>query len=244
MARFRPRAGPTIGVALGVAILASLGSWQLRRLDEAAGVRARFSERLTEPPFDAFAPPADPDLHRVRVSGVPDWDHHVLLSGKYMWGDAGYQLIVPVRAEAGAAVVLVNTGWVPADEAALIVAREREVPGVRAYEGLARVYPEEPGAEGSFAPEDGYQRRWRAISPKAMAPGAPVPSFVVVEGEGLATDAAIPDRVPPIGGWRTEAPERPHFQYAVTWFSLMLTLVLVWASASVQRDAAPPEPRA
>lgn len=227
-------------------ILASLGTWQLNRLDEAAGNRSRFSERLAAPPFDAFAPPADPDLRRVRVTGVPDWDHHVLLGGKYMWGVVGYQLIVPVRAAGGS--VLVNTGWVPADEVELILARERSGAGALAYEGLARVYAEEPTAKGAFppanAPEPGFQRHWRAISPQAMAAGTEVAQFVVFEGEGLAPDAAIADRVPPIGGWRTEAPERPHVQYAVTWFSLMLTLLLVWMSASVQRDVAHPEPRA
>ncbi|MDP2304514.1 MAG: SURF1 family protein [Pseudomonadota bacterium] len=233
-------------MALGIAILASLGTWQLNRLDEAAGDRVRFSERLAEPPFDAFVPPADPDLRRVRVRGVPDWERHVLLAGKYMWGDVGYQVIVPVRgAEAGpTSTVLVNVGWVPADEVELILARERAVAGVQVYEGLARAYPEDPSAKGSFPVEGGFQRHWRAISPKAMAGGGLVPSFVVFEGEGLETDAPITDRVPPIGGWRMEAPERPHFQYAVTWYSLMLTLLLVWLSASVQRDAAPPEPRA
>ncbi len=241
MYRFRPRAGPTIGVAFGVAILAGLGSWQVGRLDEAAEARARFAERLAEPPFDAYAPPADPDLHRAHLTGVPDWDHHVLLAGKYMWGEAGYQLIVPVHAERG--VVLVNTGWVPSDEVELIVARERTVSGARTYEGLARVFPEDATAKGSFPPEGGFQRHWRSLSPAAMAAGAPVPSFVLFEGEGLATDAEITDRELPIGGWRIEAPERPHAQYAFTWFSLMVTLVLVWASASVQRDVPAPDPR-
>ncbi|MDP2316006.1 MAG: SURF1 family protein [Pseudomonadota bacterium] len=216
-------------------MLGSLGTWQVGRLDEAEADRVRFVERLAEPAFDATDPPEDPDLHRARVTGVPDWDHHVLLSGKYMWGDAGYQLIVPVHADG--AVVLVNTGWVPADEAELIVARERTVAGPRTYAGLARAFPEDPEAKGSFALEDGFQRKWRAISPRAMAAGEDVPPFLLYEGEGLAPDAPIPDREPPIGGWRTEAPERPHAQYAFTWFSLMLTLALVWLSASMERQA-------
>lgn len=241
MYRFRPRAGPTIGVALGVAILVSLGSWQLRRLDEAAVARVRFAERLAEPPFDAYAPPADPDLRRARASGVPDWDHHVLLAGKYMWGEAGYHLLVPVRAVRG--VSLVNTGWVPSDEIELVVARERTIEGERTYEGLARVFPEDATAKGTFPPVDGFQRHWRALSPVAMTGGGPGPTFVLFEGEGLAPDAEILDRVPPVGGWRNSAPERPHAEYAFTWFSLALTLILVWGAASTRREAEAPEPR-
>ena len=233
MYRFRPRAGPTIGAALGVLILGSLGVWQLRRLSEAGAVRLLFEQRIAQEPFDGTAPPADPDLRRVRVSGVPDWDHYLLLAGKYMWGEVGYQLLVPVRGAGGA--VLVNAGWVPADEVEPTLARERAVVGERSYEGLARVFSEDASAAGTFPLEDGYQRRWRGISPKAMAGGVEVPAFVVYEGEGIAADAEIPDREPPIGGWRTEAPERPHGQYAFTWISLMFTLVLVWASASTQR---------
>ena len=242
MYRFRPRAGPSIGVAVGVLLLGSLGVWQLRRLSEAGAERVRFEQRLAEPPFDGAAPPADPDLRRVRVTGVPDWDHYVLLAGKYMWGEVGYQLLVPVRAAGGA--VLVNTGWVPADEVAPILARERALTGERTYEGLARVFEEDPAASGTFPLEDGYQRHWRSISPKAMAPGAEVPGFVLYDGEGIAADAPIPDREPPIGGWRTEAPERPHGQYAFTWISLMFTLIMVWASASTQRIDPPASPSA
>ena len=62
------------------------------------------------------------------------------------------------------------------------------------------------------------------------------PDYVIVEGEGIAAEAEIPDRVPPIGGWRTTLPERPHGQYALTWFSLAATLVGVWASVSVRRE--------
>jgi cytochrome oxidase assembly protein ShyY1 len=238
--RFRPRLLPTLGVVAGVVFLGNLGAWQLRRRAEAAEERVRYAERLAEPAFDVFTPPADADLRRARVSGVPDWDHHVLLAGKYMWGQIGYQLVVPVHGAGG--VVMVDVGWVPADEVEPIVARERGEPSPRAYEGLLRAEPEVPDAAGTFAPEGGYQRRWRAMSPRAMAQGADVPAYVLFDGEGISGDADIPDRVPPIGGWRTEPVQRPHGEYAFTWFSLMTTLILVWGSASFRRDA--PEPSA
>jgi cytochrome oxidase assembly protein ShyY1 len=226
-------------VALGVLLLGNLGAWQIRRMGEARLERERYAARLAEPAFDVLAPPADPDLHRGKLVGMPDWDHYVLQAGKYMWGQIGYQLIVPVHGSGG--TVLVDVGWVPADEVELVVSKERAVPGERTYEGLVRVVAEDPDARGAFAPEGGYQRRWRALSPHAMAPGVDVPSFVLVDGEGIDADADIPDRELPVSGWRTEPQQRPHGEYAFTWFSLMITLVLVWISASFRKEEdAPP----
>ena len=163
------------------------------------------------------------------------------IAGKYMWMEIGEQLVVPVRTDDG--WVLVNVGWVPLDESALIVARERGEPAPRRYSGLMRAAVE-PDARGDFPFEDGFQRRWRSADVAAMGAqlgeGARVAPLILVEGEGLPADAPIPDRQPPIGGWRTTPPERPHGQYAFTWFSLAFTLVGVWASMSLQRA---PEPR-
>lgn len=236
MYRFRPRPLPTIVAAIGVAFLFSLGTWQWRRMHEAEATRVAFAERLALPAFDAAAPPPDPHERRARVTGEPLWDRTFLLSGKYMFGgQPGYQVLVPVRHAAGA--VLVNVGWVPSDEVDLVLAKERGEGSPRTYEGLARVYEEAPEPAGTFPLEEGYQRRWRAVSPKAMgaAAGLDVPAFVLVEGEGIPLDADIPDRVPPVGGWRAEPLVLPHEQYAITWYSLSLTLFVIWFSASFRR---------
>lgn len=250
MYRFQPRLVPTLFVLAGLGILLSLGSWQLRRRAEAAGERERYAARLAEAPFDAARPPEDADLHRARLVGAPDWDRLMLIHGKYMWGKPGFQLVVPVRVEGQASGdasawewILVDVGWVPGDEWEQVVAHERTVGTERHYEGIARVYQETSGATGAYPVAGGYQRDWRAVSPLAMgqAIGRAVAPWVLVEGEGLTTDAAISDRVPPVSGWRTELQQRPHGEYAFTWFSLAVTLVLVWASASTRR-AAPAQP--
>jgi surfeit locus 1 family protein len=240
--RFRPSLVPTLFVALGLLLLCSLGSWQLRRRAEAVEERDRYYTRLAEPPFDVAAAPPDADLRRATVTGTPDWDHHLLVHGKYMWMQPGYQVIVPVAFAGGA--VLVDAGWVPQDEWALILERERAAGGTRSYAGLARAWVEDPQAAGTFPVVDGYQRDWRAVSPIAMgrAAGVEVPGWVLVDGEGIGPEAEIPDREPPIGGWRTEPQERPHGQYAFTWFSLAVCLLGMWGSASTRRTLAPPTP--
>jgi surfeit locus 1 family protein len=235
--RFRPARGPTIFAVLGVALLCSLGSWQLRRRAEAREQRAVGELRLAEAPFDAARPPADPDWRRASVTGTPRWDRLMVLPSRYMWMQPGQQWILPVELSGGG-FVLVNVGWVPDDESEPILARERAVPSPRTYAGLARVPPPAPQARAEGTDPAGYPRRWRAVAPAAMgeALGMAFPPFVLGDGEGLAEAAEVKDREPPIGGWRTTLPERPHGQYALTWFSLAATLVGVWASVSVRRE--------
>jgi surfeit locus 1 family protein len=237
---FRPAVVPTLLAAVGVIGLAGLGAWQLGRLRGLEASRARYASRLAEAPFDAAgAVPADPDRRRAWVEGTPDWDRRMVLLNRFLWSTPGVNWVVPVRTAVGR-TVLVDVGWVPADEQDAVLARERAVPAPRRYEGLARV----PERGRGVARIDDAGSRWAWVDVPAMraAVGADGPDLVLVEGEGLGADEGIRDRAPPVGGWRRAPPERPHGQYALTWFSLAVTLLGVWASASFRREetASPP----
>ena len=201
--------------------------------------RLLFEERLALPAFDAAYPPTDATFRRVHAAGAPDWDHVQRVLGRYMWSQPGVQLILPVQLETPGeprpAWVLVDIGWVPTDEADAIIRRERAAGVIRSYAGIARPFTDELSARIDVA-------RWRSVSPAAMAAelGVQVPQWVVVDGEGLDDQAPILDRVPPISGWRSAPSQRPHGEYAFTWFSLGLTLAAVWLSLSFSKP--PPAP--
>jgi cytochrome oxidase assembly protein ShyY1 len=169
------------------------------------------------------------------VTGVPDWDHVLLVTGRVEGGRVGNRAIVPVATARGGHV-LVDVGWIPSEGADAVITRERAVPGERTWSGLSRVYAEDPAATGGYAPEGGYQRRWRAVSPAAMgaAVDAAVPGFVVIAGEGIAEGAENPDTEPPIAGWPAAPEQRPHGQYAITWFGCAAALAAVWFRSSVR----------
>lgn len=237
MYRFRPPLLGTALVAVCLVVLWSLALWQYGRLEDAKLARQAFATRLGEPPFDAATPPTDPVNRRAAVTGLPDWDRHLLVAGKYMWGYRGYQLLVPVRTDGP--TVLVDLGWVPVHEWSLILERERSAPVPRTFSGLVRAVEPTSSAAGEFPLEEGYQRKWRSADPVAMgaAIGINVAPWILVDGEGIGPDAPIADREPPVSGWRTALPERPHAEYAFTWFGLGLSLVFVWLSASVVKAA-------
>lgn len=234
--RFQPGLGFTVFAVLGIGLLWSLCAWQLGRREEARVERELFEQRLALPAFDALYPPDDAPYRRVHATGTPDWDHVQHVLGRYMWSQPGMQLILPVRlvtsAEQPAAWLFIDLGWVPTDEAEQIVERERGAGELRSYSGIARPFADDPSARIGAA-------RWRSVSPSAMAAevGVAVPPWVLVDGEGLEDDAPITDRVPPISGWRSAPTQRPHGEYAFTWFSLGLTLAAVWLSLSFSRNS-------
>lgn len=234
--QFAPRRGFTLVVLIGVMILLSLGTWQVSRRQASLSFRQTIRRQLAEAPFDADHPPADPNWRQVEVRGRPDWDHVLLLEGQYMWYQPGVKLILPVETRGGEHL-LVNLGWVPREDVEAIIARDRRDIGERTWVGLAKVIESPPGARGSFPEEQGYARRWRAISPGQMgeALGRSFAPWIVVDGVGIEGGADIPDRVPPISGWVREPESRPHGEYAFTWYSLACTLTVVWFSASVRR---------
>lgn len=222
-------------MVVGVSLLWSLCGWQLGRRADAAAERVQYAQRLELPAFDAAEPPAEPEFRRVHVTGTPDWAHAQRVIGRYMWSQQGLQVLVPVSPAPGR-WVWVDVGWVPEDEADAILAREAAAGTTRTYSGIARPYAETPDAA-----VPGAAGRWRAVSPGALSAsvGIDAPGWLVIDGEGLADDADIPDRVPPVSGWRTSPVQRPHGEYAFTWFALGVTLLLVWGSASLGT----PEPR-
>jgi surfeit locus 1 family protein len=225
---------PTLVAMVGVGVLAGLGTWQLGRMRGLEASRVRYGARLAETPFDASATvPLDPDRRRAWVEGVPDWDRRRVLPNRFLWMTPGVNWVVPVRADNGR-TVLVDVGWVPADEQDAVLARERAVPSPRRYEGLARVPERGPGAPRIDAA--GVRWAWVEVPAMRAALGVDGPDVLLIEGAPLEVDEDIRDREPPVGGWRRTPPERPHGQYAFTWFSLAATLVGVWASASFRRE--------
>src|SRR5688572_22383598 len=100
-------------VAALVVFTASLGFWQLRRLDERRDLNALVRERSAEPVTpveDVLAAGEDTaEWRRVEVSGRYDHGGEVLVRNRVHDGTAGYHVLTPVVADDGPAVV-VNRG--------------------------------------------------------------------------------------------------------------------------------------
>jgi len=104
-----------LGVA--VAILASLGAWQLRRADERRAILAAIQAGRAQPPL-ALTPATSPgDLGAWRPAQAHgQWlnQYSVLLDNRNQDGKPGYWLATPLLLDpASRSAVLVLRGWLP-----------------------------------------------------------------------------------------------------------------------------------
>lgn len=210
---------PLIFGIVGVAILVSLGSWQLRRLAWKTEILAEIAARLEAPPGPVPAttsPEADRYLH-VRTSGeILPGEIHVYTSAPPR--GVGYRVIVPLRLADGRSLLL-DRGFVPIDE--------KDVPrhlGPITVEGNLD-WPRETDSLFTAAP-DLAKNIWFARDVPAMAAALGTEPLLLVTS--ASDDPAAPQPLPVTVNLRND-----HLGYALTWFGLALvwagmTLYLLW----------------
>jgi len=211
-----------VGVA-GVAILASLGVWQLQRLEWKEALIARLESRLAADPAPL---PADPDpdddaFLRVRIEGRLGEGAAYRLTTRRPWGP-GFQVIAPVETAEGRRV-LADLGYVPE------AAKGEALPAEGAPVSLtgALFWPEDAG---DAPPPDRERNIWFARDPARMSRALGTEPLLVVADRHSLGERPIAE---PLGA---DLPNN-HLNYAITWFSLGA----VWAIMSAlwaRREAA------
>ena len=198
----------------GIAILVSLGLWQVRRLAWKEGVIAAIEARIGADPVPLSAlssPDRAEDIYRpVSVSGHTTGEELLVLSGKKGEG-AGYEVIAAFETEDGRRI-LIDRGFVGEAGRGLPRAPVKlEVTGNLHW----------PDETDSFTPPpDPKSGLWFARDVPAMAENLNTDPILVVlrdaEGDmqGIVPVPVDPASIP-----------NDHRNYAITWFSL----AAVWA---------------
>lgn len=228
MSRRRPYWLPLCATVAATALFTGLGVWQLDRAREKGDIVAAL-ERGERAPVTAL--PADAGkfaelaYRRVRVTGELRGQHQFLLDNRIHDGRAGFDVLVPLVRGNGD-TILVDRGWVP-----VTVEREPARPIRLALEGEVEVRGR------LWRPSPGF-----ALGPAVTREGGGWPRLVTridydALGSTLGRDllpAVI--RLDPSLPWALESrPLTPafgpmrHVGYAVQWFALALTVVVVAA---------------
>ena len=209
---------PLLFGLVGVAVLISLGNWQMRRLDWKTDMIASIEARLEAAPVAVPAAP-DPETDRYRrvaASGaVLPGEVHVYTSVP-PYG-VGYRVIVPF-ALADGRTVLLDRGFVGIDakEATRLV-------GPLRVEG-ALDWPRE--TDGATPAPDRAENIWFARDVELMAEALDtLPVLIVTEA---SDDPGQPLPLPVT----VDVPNN-HLGYAVQWYGLaavwaVMTLLLLW----------------
>ena len=231
---FRPSRAATLATLLLLPVLLTLGLWQLDRARQKAELQAAFAERLDQPPVPlAEVDVTDPAnrYRRVIASGRYDGAHQVLLDNQVRAGQPGYHVLTPLRLTEGGAI-LVNRGWIALGESRQVLP-DLTTP---AESVTASGWLGQPANPGLRLGEDAEASPWPRVVPYvdyqrlAALLGYPLrPVLVLLEPE--APGGYRRDWQPRFGGF---GPER-HRGYAVQWFALAATLVILYLVTGLRR---------
>lgn len=230
----RSLVGASLGTLAALAILVSLGIWQMQRLTWKEGLLAEIDSRIHATPQPPPPPSLWPSLkaedyeyRHVRVTGTFEHENEALVflgdSGIESLPGPGYLVLTPLRLEDGAHII-VNRGFVPAESQDPASRAAGQVAGTVTFTGLMR----SPEERNPFTPTDEPQKglyftRDPALIAAHFALRVPAPFTIDEDAE------PVPGGLPHGGTTVVNIPN-DHFEYALTWFGLAAALVGVYAA--------------
>lgn len=227
---FRPGLWLTLVTAAALAVLVTLGTWQVQRLYWKEALIAAADAGLRAP---AVALPVTTDwapLAYRRVTAEGTYHHAGALAFGLagQGGEIGADLLVPFRLADGR-TLLVDRGWLPEAQLPPAVPETLEPQGARRVEGVLRVAAGD--GRNLFTPADTPDRRrvygydWPLLERLAGAPLLPVVlRLTSADGAG-----GLPRPGPATVDYRNA-----HLGYAITWYGLALGLVVVYVVFSMR----------
>ena len=226
---------PAFATLAGVALMISLGNWQMRRLAWKEELTASINAGIHRPPVplqEIAAAPAGKEYWRASVTGrFRHADEHRVFATS--GDDIGWHIYTPLETDFGK-IVFVNRGFVPDALKDPASRSAGQVEGPVTINGLLRLPPD----KGLFDPETDVARNlwyWRDLAGMTAALGAPedraraLPFFIDAEA-----DPPNPGGWPKGGVTRLELPNR-HLEYALTWYGLAASLAGVFVAFAVGR---------
>lgn len=226
-----------VATGLTVALLLSLGVWQVQRLQWKTALIAETARQMAAPAqaLPAELPmPAAWDWRHVSVEGRWLADETVLLQAQVLRDRlaaqrVGVHVLTAFQRSGSGDAVLVDRGFVPMGTA--LEALSPLPQGAVTVTGLARVPPAQ-GWKPDNRPERGA---WYFIDLPALAAAWQLPGLQPLY---LAQDAGAPGTLP-VGGQAEPVFENNHLGYAVFWFSMApVAIFFAWRVARGRKTPA------
>ncbi|MBX5152657.1 SURF1 family protein [Rhizobium lentis] len=218
-------------VLIALAILLSLGTWQLQRLHWKQGLLADIAAR------QAAAPVPLADIEALAASGGDIEYRKVTATGRYInnkerhffatWrGQTGFYVYTPLELADGR-ILFVNRGFVPYENKEPEMRMQGQLADQQTVTGLARA--KLAGKPSWLVPDNDVRKNifyWKDLDVMADSVGLEkarvIPFFV--DADSTPNPAGLP-----IGGVTQVDLPNDHLQYALTWYGLAAVLVAVVA---------------
>jgi len=226
MTNFRPLFWPTLFSLPALLICLALGAWQIERLFWKQDLIAQRAAAIAAAPTavpQTLAEARGMEFRHVSDEGVFLNDKEIFLGATSDAGGQGYQILTPLL-EPGGRVVFVNRGYIPAELKDPAKRIAGQIAGMARAEGLLRLPP--GGKPNWFLPDNRPDLNfWFWVDLPAMSSA--------VKLDRVALFYIDADATPNPGGWpkggvtRLSLPNN-HLQYATTWFSLAVALIVIY----------------
>jgi len=221
----------TLFVFAGSVLFIRLGIWQLDRLAQRrvfnAQVESMQSAKFLDLNQNVPADIASMEWRSVTVTGKYDFENQVALRNQYTVDLVyGYHLITPLLFDGGA--VLVDRGWIPADENADPKDwRQYDEPGQVTVTGQIRLGETKPAygevADPELSPGQKRLDLWNNFNMQRISKQIPYPVLPLY----IQPNVDQNDSVPPIPYQPVlDLTEGPHFGYALQWFMFASILLI------------------
>ncbi len=226
MTGFRPQFWPTVFAVPIVLLCLGLGSWQIQRLCWKEGLIAARAAAVAAPPVPASRIAAlarNMEFHHVTAEGDLLNDKEIFLGATSEGGRNGYQVLTPLK-EPDGRIVFVNRGFIPSELKDRAKRMAGEPTGTVRIEGLLRLPPD--GRPNWFLPDNRPDLNyWFWVDLPAMAAADKL--------DDVAPFYIDADATPNPGGWPKGGVTRlvlpnDHLQYAITWFSLAVAMIVIY----------------
>ncbi|MGO7985228.1 SURF1 family protein [Rhizobium leguminosarum] len=218
-------------VLIALAILISLGTWQVERLHWKEGLIADIAAR------QAASPVPLADIEAMAAAGGDIEYRKVTASGRYInnkerhffatWrGQTGYYIYTPLELADGR-ILFVNRGFVPYDNKEPETRMQGQLTDQQTVTGLAR--EKLPGKPSWVVPDNDVAKNifyWKDLDVMAESVGLEKASVIpfFVDADSTPNPAGLP-----IGGVTQMDLPNNHLQYAFTWYGLAAVLLVVVA---------------
>ena len=217
----RPRPVAWVFFLLAFSVLMALTAWQLERLAWKQTLLAQLAQAKAAPPLVGLPTQNVPPFHRITITGKFDTrEFHV--TPRYYKNKLGYHIFVPFTLEDGR-VVMVNRGWVPTAQKEL-----DSRPGTQAPTGKTTliVMVRDGSDRNSFTPDSQPEKNiWFGRDVTRMGEYAHIENLLPYSLDivGERKDGVLPI---PTDGEITLLND--HLQYAITWFLIGITALIVF----------------
>jgi len=227
---FSPSLWPTVGVALLLPLFIHLGFWQLHRAALKHVWLTQFHQAQQTSAVDFLKVPMEPasNYRPVKVRGYFDNQHVFLQDNIVLDHNPGYYVWIPFVIPGLSQRLLVNVGWIaaPSREKLPIII---EINNKQTIEGLL-YWPMGKGLILKNIPERGWPRRIPQLDTEKMAQDLQQPLYPGVLLLSPNNNHGYKKEWHP-----TFIPPARHMGYAIQWFALAVTLVIIYFFLNLHR---------